>query len=68
MSVVRSQARSRCLDDGHIKLDTNPMERAIRPVALGRKNSLFPGSQGGANRRAIVACLMETAKLDDVEP
>ena len=39
-------------DDGRIDLDTNPVERAIRPVALGRKNALFAGSDGGAGRWA----------------
>ena len=41
---------------------------AIRPVALGRKNHLFAGSDGGADRWAIVASLLATAKLNDVEP
>lgn len=44
------------------------MERAIRPIALGRKNSLFAGSEGRARRWAIVASLIETAKLNGVEP
>ena len=44
------------------------MERAIRPVALGRKNHLFAGSDGGADRWAIVASLLATAKLNDIEP
>ncbi len=44
------------------------MERAIRPVTLGRKNHLFAGSDGGADRWAIVASLLATAKLNDVEP
>lgn len=56
------------LEDGHIDLDTNPVERAIRPIALGRKNSLFAGSEGGADRWAIVASLIETAKLNGIEP
>jgi len=56
------------LDDGRIDLDTNPVERSIRPVALGRKNSLFAGSDGGARRWAVVGSLVETAKLNGVEP
>ena len=44
------------------------MERAIRPIALGRKNSLFAGSDGGARHWAIVASLVATAKLNGVEP
>jgi hypothetical protein len=48
--------------------DTNIIERAIRPIALGRKNSLFAGSDGGARHWAIVASLVATAKLNGVEP
>jgi len=44
------------------------VERAIRPVALGRKNHLFAGSDGGADRWAIVASLLATAKLNGIEP
>jgi transposase len=44
------------------------VERAIRPIALGRKNHLFAGSNGGAERWAVVASLLATAKLNDVEP
>ena len=56
------------LDDGRIDLDTNSVERSIRPVALGRKNSLFAGSDGGARRWAVVGSLVETCKLNGVEP
>jgi hypothetical protein len=56
------------LDDGRIELDTNTVERAIRPIALGRKNALFAGSDGGARHWAIVASLVATAKLNGVEP
>ena len=59
---------TRFLDDGRIELDTNPVERAIRPVALGRKNHLFAGSDGGGARWATVCSLIETCKLNDVEP
>ena len=48
--------------------DTNTVERAIRPIALGRKNSLFAGSDGGARHWALVASLVATAKLNGVEP
>ena len=67
-ALGRWTALGRFLDDGRIDLDTNPVERAIRPVSLGRKNSLFAGSDGGADRWAIVASLLETAKLNGVEP
>jgi transposase len=56
------------LDDGRVELDTNSIERAIRPIASGRKNSLFAGSDGGARHWAIVASLVATAKLNGVEP
>ena len=49
------------LEDGRLELDTNSIERAIRPIALGRKNSLFAGSDGGARHWAIVASLVATA-------
>ena len=56
------------LDDGRLELDTNTVERAIRPIALGRKNSLFAGSDGGARCWAVVASLVATAKLNGIEP
>jgi transposase len=46
----------------------NPAERAIRPIALGRKNHLFAGSDGGGVRWAIVCSLITSAKLNNVEP
>ena len=61
-------ALTRFLDDGRIDLDTNPVEWAIRPMALGRKNSLFVGSESGASRREIVASPVDTASLNGVEP
>jgi transposase len=56
------------LEDGRIELDTNTIERAIRPIALTRKNSLFAGSDGGARRWAIVASLVASAKMNGIEP
>ena len=64
----RWPALGRFLEDGRIDLDTNTVERAIRPVTLGRKNHLFAGSAGGADRWAILASLITTAKLNQVEP
>jgi len=58
----------RFLDDGRVELDTNAVERAIRPQALTRKNALFAGSDGGARHWAVLASLIETAKLNGVEP
>lgn len=56
------------LDDGRVELDNNIVERSIRPLALSRKNSLFAGSGGGAEHWAILASLIETAKLNDIDP
>lgn len=67
-AIARWPALCRFLDDGRIELDNNPVERAIRPVALGRKNHLFAGSDGGADRWAVIASLLETAKLNGIEP
>ncbi len=49
-------------------IDSNVVERAIRPIALNRKNALFAGSDGGAENWAIVASLIETCKLNSVDP
>ena len=67
-ALNRWTAPIRFLDDGRIDLDTNPIERAIRPVASGRRNSLFAGSDGGADRWATLASSIKTAKRNDVEP
>jgi hypothetical protein len=67
-ALTRWNALCRFLDDGRIELDNNSVERAIRPIALGRKNHLFAGSDGGADRWATVASLLATAKLNDIEP
>ena len=56
------------LDDGRVEMDTNVVERAIRPIALNRKNPLFAGSDGGARHWAIAMTLIQTAKLNGVEP
>jgi transposase len=67
-ALSRWECLTRFLHDGRIERDTNPVERAIRPVALGRKNHLFAGSDGGGDRWAIVCSLIETCKLNGVEP
>jgi transposase len=56
------------LDDGRVEIDSNTVERTIRPIKLGAKNHLFAGSDSGAESWAIVASLIQTAKLNDVEP
>ncbi|MBV8578156.1 MAG: transposase [Acetobacteraceae bacterium] len=58
----------RFLEDGRIELDTNSVERAMRPVALSRKNSLFAGSDEGGENWACLASLTETCKLNGVNP
>ncbi len=67
-ALVRWDALCRYLDDRRVELDTNTVERAIRPIALGRKNHLFAGSDGGADRWAVVCSVITTAKLNDREP
>jgi transposase len=67
-SLTRWDALCVFLGDGRIELDTNTVERAIRPITLGRKNHLFAGSDGGADRWATVCSLITTAKLNNVEP
>jgi transposase len=56
------------LSDGRVEVDSNTVERSMRPIALGRRNSLFSGSEGGAESWAILASLLNTAKLNDVDP
>src|SRR3954451_8199168 len=56
------------LDDGRVEMDTNVVERAIRPSVLTRKNALFAGSDGGARHWAVAMTLIQTAKLNGVEP
>ena len=58
----------RFLDDGRIEIDSNTVERSMRPVALSRKNALFAGSDDGAANWAAVASLIETCKLNAVDP
>jgi transposase len=59
---------TRFLDDGRIELDTNIVERSIRPLVLNRKNALFAGHDQGAENWACVASLIETCKLNGVDP
>ena len=59
---------ARFLDDGRICLTNNAAERALRGFALGRKSWLFAGSDRGADRAAVMATLIMTAKLNDVDP
>jgi transposase len=56
------------LEDGRLEIDNNTVERSMRPISLGRKNSLFAGSDGGAETWAILASLLNTAKLNGLDP
>jgi transposase len=58
----------RFLDDGRIEMDTNIVERSMRSVALNRKNALFAGHDEGAENWAAIASLIETCKLNGVDP
>ena len=67
-ALSRWEGLTRFLDDGRIEIDTNVVERSIRPIALNRKNALFAGSDGGGEHWAIIASLIETCKLCGVDP
>jgi len=56
------------LTDGRVEIDNNPVERTIRPIALNRKNALFAGHDAGAENWATIASLIETCKLNGVDP
>lgn len=58
----------RYLTDGRIEMDSNPVERTIRPIALNRKNALFAGHDAGAENWAVIASLIETCKLNAIDP
>jgi hypothetical protein len=59
---------ARFLDDGRICLTNNCAERALRGIALGRRNWTFAGSQRGADRAAIMLTMITTCRLNDVDP
>jgi transposase len=67
-ALSRWEGLSRFIEDGRVELDSNVVERSIRPIALNRKNALFAGSDGGGEHWAVVASLIETCKLCGVEP
>jgi transposase len=66
--LTRWEAFSRFLDDGFVCLSNNAAERALRGLALGRKSWLFAGSERGAERAALMYTLIQTAKLNDMDP
>ena len=67
-SLKRWPALSRYADTGHLPIDNNPVENAIRPIALGKKNWLFAGSERAGKRAAAIQSLFATAKLNGIEP
>jgi transposase len=67
-SLARWQALTRYVDDGRIEIDNSAAERALRGVALGRNNYLFMGSDDGGERAASLYSLIETAKLNGLDP
>jgi len=67
-ALVRWDALELYTSNGAIEIDNNPIEREIRPIALGRKNYLFAGSDAGGERAAMMYSLMNTAKLNGIEP
>ncbi|MGC1302983.1 MAG: IS66 family transposase [Caulobacteraceae bacterium] len=67
-ALSRWEGLCRFLDDGRVELDSNIVERAIRPLALNRKNALFAGSDTGGAHWAVLASLVETCKLNSIEP
>ena len=67
-SLSNWAALTRFLDDGHVPIDNNAVENSVRPVALGRKNWLFVGSQQAGERSAVLLSLIESAKLNGHDP
>ena len=61
-------ALMRFLNDGHIEIDNNAAERAMRGIAVGRKNWMFAGSDKGGHTAANIYSLIETAKLNNINP
>ena len=66
--LKRIDAFTRFLEDGRICLSNNAAERQLRGIALGRKSWLFAGSDRGGERAAVMLTLIQTAKLNDVDP
>jgi transposase len=67
-ALGRWEALTRYLEDGGLEIDNNAAERALRAVALGRKNYLFAGSDAGGERAAALYSLIGSAKLNDLDP
>lgn len=67
-ALARWDGLSCFLDDGRVDLDSNTVERSIRPLALNRKNALFAGSDEGGDNWAVIATLIENCKLSGTNP
>ena len=67
-SLKRWPALVRYANSGDLPIDNNPIENAIRPIAIGKKNWLFAGSEHAGKRAAAIQTLFGTAKLNDIEP
>ena len=62
------EALVRFLENGQIEIDNNAAERTMRSIAIGRKNWLFAGSDHGGHVAASIYSLIETAKLNNINP
>ena len=67
-SLRRWPALARYVQNGFFPIDNNPVENAIRPIAIGKKNWLFVGSESAGRRAAAIQSLLETARLNGIEP
>lgn len=67
-SLSNWRALTRYLDDGNVPIDNNAVENSIRPLAVGRKNWLFVGSQQAGERAGVMLSLIESAKLNGHDP
>jgi transposase len=67
-TLNRWPALTRYADSGHLPIDNNPVENAIRPIAIGKKNWLFAGSERAGQRAAVIQSLLGTAKLNGLDP
>ena len=66
--LKRWPALQRYVTAGHLPIDNNPVENAIRPIAIGKKNWLFTGSDRAGRRAAAIQSLFATAKLNGLDP
>ena len=67
-ALNRWEALTRYCDDGQLEIDNLPVERALRGVAIGRRNYLFAGADSGGERAAVIYSLIGTAKLNGIDP